>query len=371
MHITAVECHLVRVPGASPSFVWRDGLLGSPADGEAAVLRIRTDEGAEGVAMAPRRGSGVILADLLDRVLRTELVGQDPLQREWLWHRMWELDRTEELPLYLLGLVDTALWDLAGRLADRPTWQMLGGYRTSIPAYASTVTYSSIEEYLDIADQALELGYPAIKLHAWGDARRDARLSVALREHVGDDIPLMFDGSAGFDLPDAIYVGHALSDADYLWYEEPMREFSVTAYKRLADAVAVPLLVAETSDGAHMNSADFIQAGAATFGVRASTQLRGGFTGAMRTAHLADAYRLRAEVHGPEIPNRHLCMAISNTTYYESLVMGNPISRESGIDARGLVHAPTAPGVALPAGLDYPPALQSFVDKETVTPPRA
>ncbi|MFI1704971.1 enolase C-terminal domain-like protein [Streptomyces griseoruber] len=371
MRIADVECYPVRVPGADPPFVWRDGLLGSPAAGEAAVLRICTDEGVEGVAMSPRRGSGVILADLLDRVLRKELVGQDPLQREWLWHRMWELDRTEELPLYLLGLVDTALWDLAGRLADRPTWQMLGGYRTSIPAYASTVTYSSVEEYLDIADQALELGYPAIKLHAWGDARRDARLSVALREHVGDDIPLMFDGSAGFDLPDAVYLGHALSDADYLWYEEPMREFSVTAYKRLADAVAVPLLVAETSDGAHMNSADFIQAGAATFGVRASTQLRGGFTGAMRTAHLADAYRLRAEVHGPEIPNRHLCMAISNTTYYESLVMGNPISRESGIDAHGLVHAPTGPGVALPAGLDYPPILQGFVDKETVTPPRA
>jgi len=371
VRITEVECHPVRVPGVSPPFVWRNGLLGSPSEGEAAVLRIRTDEGVEGVAMSPRRGSGVILADLLDRVLRKELVGHDPLQREWLWHRMWELDRTEELPLYLLGLVDTALWDLAGRLADRPTWQMLGGYRTSIPAYASTVTYSSIEEYLDIADQALELGYPAIKLHAWGDARRDARLSVALREHVGDDVPLMFDGSAGFDLPDAIYLGHALSDAGYLWYEEPMREFSITAYKRLADAVAVPLLVAETSDGAHMNSADFIQAGAATFGVRASTQLRGGFTGAMRTAHLADAYRLRAEVHGPEIPNRHLCMAISNTTYYESLVMGNPISRESGIDAAGLVHAPTGPGVALPAGLDYPPALQAFVDKETVTPPRA
>jgi len=371
VRITAVECHPVRVPGANPPFVWRDGLRGSPSDGEAAVLLIRTDEGAEGVAMAPRRGSGVMLADILDRVLRDELLGQDPLQREWLWHRMWELDRTEELPLYLLGLVDVALWDLAGRVAKQPTWQVLGGYRTSIPAYASTVTYASVAEYLDIADQALALGYPAIKLHAWGDARRDAQLSTALREHVGDQVPLMFDGSAGFDLPDAVYLGHVLAEAGYLWYEEPMREFSVTAYKRLAEAVAVPLLVAETSDGAHMNSADFIQAGAATFGVRASTQLRGGFTGAMRTAHLADSYLLRAEVHGPEIPNRHLCMAISNNTYYESLVMGNPISRESGIDAQGIVHAPTGPGVSLPAGLDYPGILEPFVDQDTVSPPKA
>ena len=91
-----------------------------------------------------------------------------------------------------------------------PVWQLLGGFRTSIPAYASTVTFGSVEEYLDVATQCLALGYPAIKLHAWGDARRDAALCVALREHVGDDVPLMYDGSAGFDLPDAIYLGRVL-----------------------------------------------------------------------------------------------------------------------------------------------------------------
>ena len=362
MRITHVEAYRIQQPATDPPFAWRRGLLGSPPAGEVAVLRIGTDAGVEGVAFAPRRGSGVLLEDLVDRVLRDELTGQDPLQREWLWHRMWELDRTEEFPLPMLGLVDVALWDLAGRAVNLPTWQVLGGFRTEIPAYASTVTFRDTAEYLDVADQCLALGYPAIKLHAWGDARQDAALCTALREHVGADVPLMYDGSAGFDLPDAIFLGRALTDAGYLWYEEPMREFSVTAYKLLAGAVGVPLLVAETSDGVHMNSADFIAAGAATFGVRTGTQLRGGFTGTMRTAHLADAYRLRAEVHGPEIPNRHLCMAISNNTYYESLISSNPVQRESGIDARGMVPAPTGPGVALPAGLDYPAPLHPYVD---------
>ena len=77
-----------------------------------------------------------------------------------------------------------------------------------------------------------------------------------------------------------------------------VREFSVTAYKWLAERVRVPLLVGETSDGAHMNTGDFIASGAATF-VRTSAELRGGITGAMRIAHLADSFRLRAEVHGP------------------------------------------------------------------------
>ncbi|MEU5712106.1 enolase C-terminal domain-like protein [Streptomyces flaveolus] len=363
MKITHVEVHRIDVPAADPPFSWRHGLSGSAPVGDGAVLHIGTDEGAEGVAVFTRPGAAVTLRDLVDRVFREELLGADPFRREWLWHRVWELDRIHELPLPVLGLVDVALWDLAGRVHDRPVWQLLGGFRETIPAYASTSTFATTEEFLSVADQCLALGYHGIKLHAWGDARRDAALCQALRDHVGPDVPLMYDGSAGFDLPDALYLGHALAEADYLWYEEPMREFSISAYRRLAESVAVPLLVAETSDGAHMNSADFIGSGAATFGVRASTTLRGGVTGAMRTAHLADAFRLRAEVHGSDIPNQHLCMAVSNTTYYESLVTSTTVVRERHVDDRGLVHAPTGPGIALPLDFGYGTALQRFVEQ--------
>ncbi|MFD9739848.1 enolase C-terminal domain-like protein [Umezawaea sp. NPDC059074] len=363
MKITEVEVHRFAMRAADPPFRWRHGLGGSAPAGTGAVLRIGTDEGAEGVALFARPGAAPVLEDLVDRVFRDELLGQDPFQREWLWHRVWELDRIEELPLPALGLVDVALWDLAGRVHEQPVWQLLGGFRTEIPAYASTSTFATTEEFLDVVDQCLDLGYRGIKLHAWGDARRDAALCLALREHVGPDVPLMYDGSAGFDLPDAVRLGRALGEADYLWYEEPMREFSISAYQRLAELVEVPLLVGETSDGAHMNSADFIKAGAATFGVRASTTLRGGITGAMRTAHLADAFRLRAEVHGSDIPNQHLCMAISNTTYYESLVTSRTVVRERHVDASGLVHAPAGHGISLPARFDYGPDLERFVEQ--------
>jgi L-alanine-DL-glutamate epimerase-like enolase superfamily enzyme len=360
MRITHVETYAVPIAGANPTFAWRQGLRGAPPDGEGAVLRIATDAGAEGVALAPRRGAGRILGDIVDRVLRDELVGEDALAREWLWHRMWELDRTEELPLYILGLVDIALWDLAGRVANQPAWQLLGGFRRSIPAYASTVTFETLEEYLDVITQCLELGFRAIKLHAWGDARADAQLCQRVREHVGPDVALMYDGSAGFDLADAVYLGHALADAGYLWYEEPIREFSVTAYKWLSERVRVPLCVAETSDGVHLNTADFVVSGAATF-VRTSAELRGGITGAMRIAHLADAFRLRAEVHGMGNYSQHLCMAISNTTYYESLIMSTDVTREAVVDASGLVHAPSGIGLGLPAGPDYPRELRHLV----------
>ena len=127
-----------------------------------------------------------------------------------------------------------------------PLYKMIGGYRDRIPAYASTVTYATIEEFLDVADQCLEYGFRAIKLHAWGDPKKDAKLGQELRNHVGPDIELMYDGSAGFDLVDAIYVGRALAEAGFFWYEEPMREFNIDAYRRLRDKVDIPLLSGET-----------------------------------------------------------------------------------------------------------------------------
>jgi L-alanine-DL-glutamate epimerase-like enolase superfamily enzyme len=154
----------------------------------------------------------------------------------------------------------------------------------------------------------------------------------------------MYDGSAGFDLLDATYLGKALAEADYLCNEEPMREFSITAYKWLRERVDVPLLVAETSEGAHMNSADFIASGCAA-AVRIGTHLRAGITGALRTAHLADSFLLRAEVHGGGLANTHLCMAVPNNTYYECLVDSNPVRRSPEVDENGLVHAPSGPGI--------------------------
>jgi L-alanine-DL-glutamate epimerase-like enolase superfamily enzyme len=193
MRISGIQVDLRQAGTVEPAFRWRNGLPGSDGPSIHAVLRVQTDEGIEGVVPALR---GPIVVDLVDRRLRNELVGQDPLQREWIWHRLWELDRVEEFPIYIHGLIDAALWDIAGKAAGLPLYRLLGAFRESIPAYASTVTYSSLEEYLDVADQCLALGYHAIKLHAWGDARQDAKLCQALRAHVGPDLPLMYDGSA-------------------------------------------------------------------------------------------------------------------------------------------------------------------------------
>lgn len=346
MKITDIRVETAIVP-VEHQFVWRKGLPGSGSEQDTIRIVIETDDGIIGEA----RGShGAIMRDIVDRRLRNDLVGHDPLMKEELWKRVWELDRLEEIPIYGLGLVDIALWDLTAKAAGLPLYKLIGGYRDRIPAYASTVTYSTIEEFLDIADQCLAAGFKAIKLHAWGDPKQDVMLGQALRNHVGPDIELMYDGSAGFDLIDAIYVGRGLGEAGFFWYEEPMREFNIDAYRRLHDKVDIPLLSGETSDGAHYNIADFIAVDACDM-VRTSTHYKGGVTGALRIAHLAESFNMRAEVHGGGLPNLHIACAIPNTTWYESLVKTNPIIVEDGIGPDGCISPPDVPGIGWDASV--------------------
>jgi len=340
MRITEVDVVGVHEVN-DPVLPWRDGLPRRSPRQWLGTLRIRTDEGLTGLAEVNRPD---LVSAAVERQLRDELVGQDPLRREYFWRRIWELHRLEYYPVTMLGLVDIALWDLAGKAAGLPVHRLLGGYRDRIPAYASTVTFDTVEEYLDVVDQCRALGFHGIKLHAWGDARRDAELSAAVRAHVGDGYPLMFDASGGFDLPDAIYLGKALEDAGYLWYEEPMREYNITSHTWLAKAVGVPLLVAEVTEGSHESTADFLATGCAPF-VRTSANFKAGITGGMRIAHLADAFHVRAEVHGAGRPNEHLCMAIPNTTYYESLVTSTVVAQDPRLTADQFLPAPTAVGI--------------------------
>ncbi len=346
MEITAVKAHLLEEE-VKP-FTWQIDRPGS-GDGRCSersyncLLRLLTDEGYEGHAVGRR---GRIALDLVERRVGPELLGKDPLDTEFLWERIWDLDRIEEFPLYFLGLADIALWDIKGKVANLPVYRLLGGYRDRIPAYASTTSYDTEAEYLEVIDAALEEGYSSIKLHLrYRDVATNARLCRAVREHVGNGVELTLDASGIWDYQDALRFGRILEGLDFAWYEEPMREFDLESYRKLCDALDIPILAAETPDGAHWNAAEFIRRGACDI-MRTSTHYKGGFTGGVKVAHLAESFGMRAEVHGGGLANLHLALAVPNNSYYEDIV----IDRED-IESRRLGEIPFKNGtVALPEG---------------------
>ncbi len=79
--------------------------------------------------------------------------------------------------------------------------------------------------------------------------------------------------------------------------------------------------------------------------VRTAWWYKSAITSSMRIAHLADAFGRTAEVHGGGLPNLHLCCAIRNTTWYESMVLTNPVVKETGVDENGEIHAPSGSGI--------------------------
>jgi L-alanine-DL-glutamate epimerase-like enolase superfamily enzyme len=320
MKITKIIGHLVDSK-VSP-FMWQIDRPGSgdgrdPSRAYMCLLRILTDEGIEGNALVPK---GRIQMDLIERRFGPELLGKDPLNTEFLWERIWDIDRLEEFPLYSLGIADIALWDIKGKLAGLPVYRLFGGYRDSIPAYASTTSYDTEKEYLDVCTAAIEEGYASLKLHLrQRDVESNAKLCRAVRKHVGDEVELTLDASALWNFTDSLWFGHVLEELNFLWYEEPMREFDLESYAKLCADLDIPVLAAECSDGAHWNAAEFIKRGACDI-MRTSTHYKGGFTGGIKVAHLAESHGMNAEVHGGGLTNLQLGLAIPNNTYYEDIV---------------------------------------------------
>lgn len=322
MKITDIKCYLVEEKDRAPKFNWRNGIPGGFSDGtpdgltpRVAYVRVDTEAGIVG---ALRQNRGDAVASVVQRRLKS-LIGRDILMTEKLWSLVWEIDRIEEFQINQFGILDIIAWDIKSKAAGLPLYQLLGGYDTRVPAYASTATWGSYDEYERHIKTCMDLGFTAFKLHAWGDPKEDAELCRRLRRWTGDDAVLTYDGSGAWGFEDSLKFGRILESLDFYWYEEPMREFDLYSYKKLCDALDIAVLAAETSDGSHWNAATWIQMGALDM-VRASSFLKGGITGAIKIAHLAESHGMKAQVHGVGQAEAQLAAAIPNNDYYEQIV---------------------------------------------------
>ena len=131
------------------------------SDGTGAITRISTDEGVCGHMLAGSKAT-------TEGPIKQMLVGENPLNREKLWHWMDQMSTFgHSLTEHQLGVVDCALWDLAGQKAGLPVYQLLGGTRETVEAYASTFpNLGGPEVYAELARDCVARGYKAFKVHA-------------------------------------------------------------------------------------------------------------------------------------------------------------------------------------------------------------
>ena len=324
------------------------------------LLRLVTDEGLEGHCTGITASSAGV-----ERVAPT-LLGTNPLDRERTWWVLRDLD--EGLPSALRAGIDVALWDLSAKIAGRPLFRHLGGFRDRVPvcrvgtaegtssvAGASTgAAGASGPEIVKEAKDAQQAGFKAYRFGAMADEHTLVHLMREVRVAAGPDFPLIFDGRTRCEVDEAIRIGKALDDEDYFYFDRPRLGNDHTGGKQVAGEIDTPTSVEvsspiEASRVMTVQSADHI---------RSSAQSAGGITDVLKAARCAEAFGAYCHLDGYGISDGfahvHLSGALRNTPFLEMSgrevappYVLNPVQIEDGF-----VHLPDSPGLGMEIDLD-------------------
>jgi L-alanine-DL-glutamate epimerase-like enolase superfamily enzyme len=322
------------------------------------LLRLITDQGIEGHAFlgsamnpATTDGQGLITH------IKPVLMGRDPLERERLNQDIWKRQRSAGVRA--IGAVDVALWDLAGKAIGQPIHRVLGTYRESIPAYASSAVLSAPDAYAEEAVRFRDDGWAAYKIHPPTRWREDIKVCEAVRKAVGDDYTIMLDSTWSYDFPAAVRVGLAAQALNFHWYEDPLADQDIYNYVKLKQKLNIPILATEYPITGFDSYAPWIMLQATDF-LRGDVAVKGGITTLVKTAHLAEAFRMNYEVHHGgnslnNVANLHVIASIRNTEFFEVLLPDGAqkygLQQDIVVGRDGLVHVPSGPGLG--AAIDF------------------
>ena len=308
------------------------------------LVEVRTDEGPSGVAyvagFTPQKAAAVVamVADLAD-VLR----GGDATQVGAAWDRMWAaatLSGHNGIAMFALSAIDTALWDLQGKLLAAPLHRLLGTRRTTVAAYASDGCWLH-DDPATVAAEAADFaagGFRAVKIRLGRrDPGGDLATIAAVRRAVGDTVEVMTDVNQGWGRERARALGRRLTAWDVAWLEEPLAA--------LKGELATPITAGENAYGADGIRA-LLEAGAVST-IMPDLQRIGGVTGWIAVNALAEAWRVPITSHlFPEV-SAHLLAASRLIGPLEFVTWAAPLLEEPLVARDGAVAVPERPGLGI------------------------
>lgn len=333
------------------------------------VVRIRTDEGFEGIGEAGFSSEyfstvGPIINDQLGPMI----IGRDPLDIAALWQDMFSATHMwgrRGIETYALSGIDIALWDLLGKVSGQPIYRLLGAAKTKVRAYFAPslkAPHLVVEEAL----HAVQQGFTAMKLRHGPDLRAGIEMIAEVRAAVGPNIDIMVDANMAFDRREALTLARELEQLQVAWLEEPILSRSLTQYVDdhtwLADRVTINLAGGESLltrfeylDLLSRRTFDILQPDCTSVG---------GISEAKRVADMASSWNLKCVPHiacssGTGIAlaaGLHLILACDNAPMIEYDAYGGPgwdgllVSPPTLID--GFLEASDAPGLGIELSQD-------------------
>jgi D-galactarolactone cycloisomerase len=346
MKITAVESILLTIPYRSGSAL--RVIAGRPAAGlNMLLVRIETDAGITGWGEAFGHAVAPATRTVLDTVVAPMLLGRDVRDiaavMEDLQRRLHLLGRNGPV-IYALSGVDVALWDIAGKAAGAPLYQLLGSTRReTLPAYASLLRCGSPAEVADSCRGALAQGFREIKLH-----EITVPAVQAARDAVGPDVALMLDTNCPWSREEALAMIAALRPFDLHWLEEPL--WPPEDYAGLAQLRSTGMTIAAGENASPSDFPRMFELGALDV-VQPSVTKVGGISEMRRIVALAEEFAVRVVPHCPYLgpgflASLHLAAPLGDASVERLAVDLEASPFGDWIDARnGEMRVPQAPGL--------------------------
>lgn len=348
------------------------------------VVLVETDEGIYGIGeidSSPYVMEAIIKTPASHMAcfgLREVLIGEDPLDVERLWRKMYDKSiyyGRRGAGIQAISGVDMALWDIVGKKYGVPTAKALGGvYRDKIQAYCSVLMPGTEKEINELIEKHMASGhYKGIKL-GWGalgeSFEKDIELVKWTRKALGDDKKLMIDiGMRWKDVKGAIKTVKAFEDYDVYWVEEPFHPDNIDGYATLNKNTTTRISGGEEVGTLH-EYRELLQNRCVDI-VQPDMSRCGGLTVARKLIDLAEEYNATIIPHAFKTnvlmsATLQYIAALPNAWYQEFCeqetilrkTLTTPIFK---IDDEGFVHIPMTTGLGI--DLNYDAVKRFRIDK--------
>ncbi|WP_306316495.1 MULTISPECIES: mandelate racemase/muconate lactonizing enzyme family protein [unclassified Streptomyces] len=312
---------------------------------------IETAQGHSGVGFSYSKRAGGPAQFAHAKEIADNLIGEDPSDIGRLWTKLvWagaSVGRSG-VATQAIAAIDVALWDLKAKRADLPLAKLLGAHRDSVRCYNTSggFLHTPTEQVLDNATASLANGIGGIKIKVGNpDRKADLARLTAVREHIGDDVPLMVDANQQWDRPTAQRMGRAMEDFDLVWIEEPLDAYDAQGHAALAASLDTPVAtgemlasVAEHVELIKANACDVIQPDAPRIG---------GITQFLKLAALAEHHNLQLAPHFAMEIHLHLAAAYPIEPWVEHFDWLEPLFNERLAISEGRMHVSSRPGLGI------------------------
>jgi len=243
LRITEVRIHTLDAP-LTQRFGWS---LNWTSRRTATLVEVRTDAGLTG--WGDGFAGGQTLLDNPELV-----IGRSPFEAEAIYDSLRPRGGKQARTTgSICGGLDTALWDLQGKALGLPVSRLFGRvWRDRVEPYCTALYRQDWPDLAaGLAEEAREWkrrGYRTMKMKVGYGPEIDVRNVAAVREAIGPEIGLAIDANCAYDAATAVHLGHKLTPFDVLWWEEPVLADNFAGYRRLREALPIPLAGGETFD---------------------------------------------------------------------------------------------------------------------------